>query len=88
MKILKPKKLHRLLWMLTENLPRHYWYKDFLKRQCHIKNIQKDEHIIFKSKDINMNDGAFSSSRLEPIIVPNKNHVPDIKYVIYYPNTK
>lgn len=77
--------------MLTEDLARHYRYIDFLRRQGHTKNIRRDEliqNIILRSKDISIDNIVFPTSMLELIIVPNRSHGPDVKYLVYHPDTE
>ena len=85
MKTLKPKRLDWLIWMFTKYLARHYWYINFLKSQWYIKNIHKDEiiqNMILISIDISIDDVVFFTSKLKPIIISNRSHGPDIKYLV------
>lgn len=76
--------------MLTEDLIRYYCHINFLKMQDHIKNIRRDElvwNVIMRSKVINMNDIVFSTLMLNPIIIYDRSHNPDVKDFIYYLDT-
>jgi hypothetical protein len=44
--------------------------------------------MILMTKDISIDDVVFPISKLEPIIVSDRNHSPDVKYLVYHPDTE